>query len=96
MTLNRAQLSTSFLKFNLDGKFSFCIDSELATWAIRIWIRLPHIFSAATLIAFIVMFVIWGIASMCCHSPGILVGFHDVHFLAEVTADIISVTIVCT
>ena len=58
------------------------------------WIRLPHVFSASTLVAVPVVLVGWTIAFVSGHSPGVLVGLHDVHLLAEVATDLIGVAIV--
>ena len=58
------------------------------------WIRLPHVFCASTLVAVRIVLVGWIITFVSGHYPGVLVGLHYVNLLAEVATDLIGVAIV--
>jgi hypothetical protein len=72
-----------------------CVNSELRSRAISIWVYLMNRFTATTSVTIVVVsIVIWSITSMWCHSEGIFVSLHKVHLWAPLISNVIGITVI--
>ena len=79
---------------NLGMEVTLGVDSVLSSWTHAVSIDISEGFSTTTSVAVVEVLALWSITLVRCCVPGEHVGFHDVHFWAPHTTDIVGITVV--